>query len=73
MAVVALNHANGRTHLYGEWMYIHTVVQQRECRVGVAEAVERSVKPCAWTFDQPTFFHKRAEGLVDIFAYRPIG
>ena len=52
MAVVALNHADAGAHLYGESMYIHTIVEQRECRVGVAQAVERSIKPCAWAFDQ---------------------
>jgi hypothetical protein len=55
MAVVALNHANRSAHLYGEGMYIHTVVQQCECRVGVAEAVKRSVQASTWAFDQTRF------------------
>ena len=73
MAVVALNHANGCPHLYGESMYIHTVVQECECRISVAEAVKRPIEACTWAFDQPTFFHECAEGLVDVLAYRPIG
>ena len=73
MAVVALNHANGRAHLYGKSMYIHSVVQQCKRRIGMAEAIKRPVKPRTRAFDQPTFFHKRAEGLVNILAYSPIG
>ena len=73
MAVVSLNHADAGAHLYGESVYIHTVVQQRECRVGVAEAVKGSIKPRTWAFDQPTLFHKGSEGLVDVLAYSPIG
>jgi hypothetical protein len=73
MAVVSLNHANGCSHLYGESMYIHTVVQQCECRIGVAEAIKRSVQTSTWAFDQPTLFHKGSEGLVDILTYSPIG
>ena len=45
MAVVALNHANGRPHLNGKSMYIHSVVQQCKRRIGMAEGVS-FIKRC---------------------------
>ena len=39
----------------------------------MAQALERSVKACAWAFDQLALFHERTEGLVYILTHSPIG
>ena len=73
MAVVALNHAIACAHLYGEGIDIHSIVYRSECRVSMAQAVERSVKTRTWAFDQLALFHECAEGLMDVLAHSPIG
>ena len=73
MAVMSLNHANACAHLHSEGMYIHPVVEQGKGRIGVTQAVERSVLPCAWTSDQPCVVQELTEGLVDVFADSAIG
>ena len=66
MAVVPFDHADAGAHLYGQCMYIHTVVQQRKGRIGVAQALERSVLARAWAGDQPRLRHKGSERLMQV-------
>ena len=73
MTVMPLNHANAGAHLNRECMYIHPIVKQGKGRIGVTQAVERSVLPCAWTSDQPCVVQELTEGLVDVFADSAIG
>ena len=61
-----LNHANACAHLHSERMYIHPVVEQGKGRIGVTQAIQRSVLPCAWTCDQPCVCEELAERLVDV-------
>ena len=52
MTVVPLNHSNAGAHLYGQRVYIHTIIQKCKCSVGVPKAVKRSILPCTWTSEQ---------------------
>ena len=54
-------------------MYIHPVVEQGKSRVGVAQAVERSVLPCTRACNQPCIRKELTERLVDVFGYGSIG
>ena len=69
MAVMPFNHADAGAHLYRQRMYIHTVVQQRKGRIGVAQAVERAVLARAWAGDQPRLRHKGSERLMEIIGH----
>ena len=66
MAVVALNHANACTHLYGQCVDIHSVVQQRERGIGVSQTVQRTVLPRTRAGDQPCLCDEGTEGLVQV-------
>ena len=49
MAVVPLNHSNAGAHLYGQRVYIHSIVEQCKRSVGVPKTVKRSILPSTWT------------------------
>ena len=66
MTVMPLNHANACAHLHSKRVYVHAVVEQRKRRIGVTEAVKRSVLPCTWACNQPCVGEELAEGLVDV-------
>ena len=53
VTVMPLNHANAGAHLHSKRMYVHPIVEQGKGRIGVTQAIQRSVLPCAWTCDQP--------------------
>ena len=63
---MALNHPNGRSHLYGKCVNIHSVIEKSKCRVGVTEAIKGSIEACAWAFNKPAFLHERTEGLMQV-------
>ena len=66
MTVMPLNHANAGAHLNRECMYIHPIVEQGKGRVGVTQAIQRSILPCARASDQPCVCEELAERLVDV-------
>ena len=68
-----LNHANTGAHLHSQRVDIHPIVEQGKGRIGVTQAIQRSVLPCAWTCDQPCVCEELAERLVDVFGYGSIG
>ena len=68
-----LNHANACAHLHSKRMYVHPVVEQSKGRVGVAQAIQRSVLPCTWAYDQPCVCEELAERLVDVLRYGAVG
>jgi len=63
---VPLNHANACAHLHSQSVYIHPIVEQGKGRVGVTQAIQRPVLPCAWACDQPRVGKELAERLVDV-------
>ena len=69
MSVMPFNHADAGAHLYRQRMYIHTVVKQRKGRIGVAQAVERSVLARSWAGDQPHLRQERPERLMEIIGH----
>ena len=70
---MALNHANAGAHLYSQSMNIDAVVQRGERGVGMAQTLQSSILPCAWTGDQPCFRDESAEGLMQVFDAVPSG
>jgi hypothetical protein len=47
VTVVPFNHANAGAHLHSKSVYVHSVVEQSESRIGVAQAVQGPVLPRA--------------------------
>ena len=49
-------------------MYIHSIVEQRESRIGVTQAVQRPVLVRTRACDEPCVCDELTEGLVDVLA-----
>ena len=54
-------------------MYIHSVIEQRKGRIGVAQAVQRAVLVRTRASDQSCVCDELAERLVDVLGHGPVG
>ena len=54
---VPLNHSNAGAHLYRQRVYVHAIVEQCKCSVGVPKAIKCSVLTSAGACEQTSINH----------------
>ena len=61
-----LKHQYARPHLFCKCVHVHVVVDELECGVGVAQAVQSPVLSCFCVNEQACVLHEHFEGLMQV-------